>query len=202
MEEILNELGLYLDNSEKFIKLVSNDHTVFIKDSTGWNWYDQKIFDELMPDKHGAKDKLLDILSEQPPKVDVPGNEIQRDSKKNIGSHAQFLIKNHFMLRKLISPLKNAFYYMTGRRYYFVYFKCQRWGWMPKEKGGQSTGTNVFECQDVIDQHPIQFQIECNEKYGTQSEDEQGYSSREEYTIMNWNRLSRTEFEQYRGTVG
>ena len=37
----------------------------------------------------------------------------------------------------------------SSDNYYFIYYKCKSYGWKPKEQGGQSTGCNETECQEV-----------------------------------------------------
>jgi hypothetical protein len=43
-------------------------------------------------------------------------------------------------------------------KYYFVYYECQIFS--------SASPTTTMKCQAVTDKHPIQFQIDCNEKYG------------------------------------
>lgn len=85
------------------------------------------------------------------------------------------------------------------KKYYFVYYKCKRYGWRPN---GTSSGSHETECQTVVDIHPLQFQIDCNEKYGHERDIGGGYTAREEYTIVSWNELSEEEYFKYEGMVG
>jgi hypothetical protein len=88
------------------------------------------------------------------------------------------------------------------KNYYFVYYKCKQYGWKPKDMGGQSTGCNLHECQGVIDVHPIEFQLDCNKKYGDIHETHAGYTGREEYKVISWNKLTKAEYNKYKGHVG
>lgn len=85
------------------------------------------------------------------------------------------------------------------KKYYFIIFKCKRFGWNPQ---GISTGMIETECQDIINKHPIQFQLDSNEKYGKEHETGGGHKGREEYLVTNWIEISKEEYNKYKGRVG
>lgn len=91
---------------------------------------------------------------------------------------------------------------MEKKAYYFVYYKCKRCEWKPKKMGGTSNGSSESECQAIIDIHPIQFQLDCNEKYGKEHDTHGGYTAREEYRVVSWVELSKVEYDRYDGMVG
>lgn len=105
------------------------------------------------------------------------------------------------MIEYLIEKLKALRQLFVRRSYYFVFYKCKQYGWKPKEMGGTSTGCIESECQIITDKHPIQFQLDCNEKYGKEHET-RGYTSREEYKVVSWIKISKTEYDKYNGWVG
>jgi len=86
--------------------------------------------------------------------------------------------------------------------YYFVFYKCKRYTWRPKETGGGLAGFDEFECQALINKHPLQFQIDCNEMYGKEHETTGGYTAKEEYTVVNWILISRNEYLKYKYSIG
>lgn len=88
------------------------------------------------------------------------------------------------------------------RSYYFVFYKCKQYGWKPKDMGGTSTGCIENEYQAIIDKHPIQFQLDCNEKYGKEHETAGGYIVREEYKVVSWIKINKSEYDKYNGCVG
>ncbi len=89
---------------------------------------------------------------------------------------------------------------MDEHNYYFVFYKCKRYGWKPD---GTSTGHHISELQELlIDTHPLRFQLECNEKYGHQHDAGGGYTSKEEYLVVNWKRITKEEYDQFNGCVG
>ena len=83
-------------------------------------------------------------------------------------------------------------------KYYYVFYKCKCFGWKPS---GQSTGVSEIECQTIINIHPLQFQINCNEKYGKEHETSGGHTAREEYTVVNWIELTKDEYDEYHGQI-
>lgn len=87
-------------------------------------------------------------------------------------------------------------------KYYFIYYKCTRYGWLPKELGGASTGSYVVECQAITDIHPIQWQIDCNEEYDKERVRSDGHVVREEYMVVSWQELTKLEYEKYNGNIG
>jgi len=81
---------------------------------------------------------------------------------------------------------------MKELKYYFIIYKCRITTWR-KEKND----SHEQLCQNVIDIHPIQFQLNCNEKYG--NVEENGYKKKEEYLVLNWIPLTKEEYEEYKG---
>lgn len=91
---------------------------------------------------------------------------------------------------------------MSKKSYYYIYYKVEKWNWRPKDMGGTSTGSHVMECQDIIDIHPIEFQLDCNKKYNKEYETTGGYTTREEYMVIHWIKLTKAEYDKYVGHVG
>lgn len=89
-----------------------------------------------------------------------------------------------------------------GEKYYFIFYECTRCGWKPKELGGQSTGSTTTKCQKVTDEHPLDFQLKCNEKYGQQHDSGGGYTARESYLVTSWNELNYKEYLYYKDRIG
>jgi hypothetical protein len=89
-------------------------------------------------------------------------------------------------------------------KYYFIFYKCQRWGWRKcgKDSNWISTGSHVTENQSLSDVHPLQFQLDCNEKYNKEIQDNDCYKHREEYTVVSWQELTKEEYEQFDGYIG
>jgi hypothetical protein len=106
------------------------------------------------------------------------------------------------MRKYLIEKLKTLRQLFVRRSYYFVFYKCKQYGWKSKEMGGISIGCIESECQIITDKHPIQFQLDCNEKYGKEHETSGGYKAREEYKVVSWIKISKTEYDKYNGWVG
>jgi hypothetical protein len=88
---------------------------------------------------------------------------------------------------------------MKQPKYYFVYYECEICGW---NQSGMSTGSNEVNSQCIIDIHPIQFQLDCNEKYGSEKELSNGHKKREEYKVISWQELTLEEYKEYKGKVG
>ncbi len=91
---------------------------------------------------------------------------------------------------------------MEKNKYYFVFYECKIYGWKPIDMGGASTGSHTLTTQAIIDIHPIQFQLDCNEKHGKINETHSGYRGKEEYKVVSWNELSKEEYEKYKDQVG
>jgi hypothetical protein len=65
-------------------------------------------------------------------------------------------------------------------KFYFVLYVCKRIG---------KIEPNLKNCQVLLkDQHPLEWQLECNEKY-----------QREEYTVLHWQEISSDEFNRFDG---
>jgi len=87
-------------------------------------------------------------------------------------------------------------------KYYFIYYNCKIWGWKPgSEEDWVSTGCVDLNHQSVIDIHPIQWQIDCNNKWGKERI-EHGHKTREHYEIINWQRLTLEEYREFKGKIG
>jgi hypothetical protein len=90
-------------------------------------------------------------------------------------------------------------------KYYFVFYECERTEW----NDGYTMGSYIVKEQNIIDKHPIQFQLDCNEKYGFIQDhegnipiDNKGYSHREDYKVINWVELTKEEYDEFKGKVG
>lgn len=84
-------------------------------------------------------------------------------------------------------------------KYYFVVYKCEHTGW--PENGAPYT--NEHTCQDVTHLHPIQFQHDCNVKYGKRQPCSIGGGHfRETYMVTFYHELTHEEYKRYKGTVG
>jgi len=58
-----------------------------------------------------------------------------------------------------------------------------------------------MECQTITNKHPLQFQIDCNNKYGKEHPTSGGYTAREEYTVVHWIELTKEEYDEYHGQI-
>lgn len=87
-------------------------------------------------------------------------------------------------------------------KYYFILYEVKKCGWKPIELGGTSTGMNLMKCQGVINIHPLQFQLECNEKYNKERPDNGGYITKEEYTVLSWQSLTKAEYLKFKDHIG
>lgn len=88
---------------------------------------------------------------------------------------------------------------MVDKKYYFIVYECTQYGW---NSNGISTGRTIIKSQDVIDIHPLDFQIECNKKYGNEHKTSGGHTIREEYFVLTWNELTVDEYIKYKDQVG
>lgn len=88
------------------------------------------------------------------------------------------------------------------KKHYFIVYECKRYGWKPERLGGTSTGSNISKNQHLTELHPLQWQIEQNEKYGKQHEVGGGYTAREEYLVLNWIEISEEEYFKFLGHIG
>lgn len=84
-------------------------------------------------------------------------------------------------------------------KYYFIYYSCYRRSWRPDGTCQSSTTTMN---QYITDKHPIEWQLECNEKYSIVSKNEGQYTSSEEYTVVSWQVLTLDEYKRFKGKVG
>lgn len=89
------------------------------------------------------------------------------------------------------------------KKYYFVTYNCTVKTWMVV---AQTQGDLRFVsehtqiCQGVIDIHPLQFQLDCNEKYGLI--DKEGYRQSEQYFVLNWIPVTEEEYNEYKDKIG
>lgn len=84
-------------------------------------------------------------------------------------------------------------------KYYFIVYECTRYGW---NHLGVSTGSSLIKSQTMAHFHPIEWQIQCNAKYGVEHQVEGGNKAREHYLVLNWIEVSRTEFINYKDKIG
>lgn len=91
---------------------------------------------------------------------------------------------------------------MKEPKYYFIYYNCKRYGWSQDRHGNWiSSGCSDNNYQDITDKHPIQWQLDCNEKWGKERE-EYGNKHREEYMVISWQTLTLEEYKKFKGHVG
>lgn len=89
---------------------------------------------------------------------------------------------------------------MANKKYYFIYYSCFSRTWKPD---GIHHDSYTTMNQDIIDIHPLQWQLDCNEKYEPiQDSGGSGYTKSESYTVVTWNELTKTEYDLYKYTVG
>jgi len=89
-------------------------------------------------------------------------------------------------------------------KYYFIYYECKRFSRRLDVKPlslGSSYNITEMMCQGVIKKHPLQFQIDCNKKYGRERE-ENGYGVKEECKIISWNELTEGEYKKFKDHIG
>lgn len=87
-----------------------------------------------------------------------------------------------------------------NRKYYFIVYKWKITTWKILAGEWRFSDSHEQITQEITDVHPIQFQLECNEKYF--NIEENGYKKRNEYLVLNWIPLSEQEYLQYKGMVG
>jgi hypothetical protein len=67
--------------------------------------------------------------------------------------------------------------------------------------GFPTSGT--IETTKFIDIHPIQWQINCNEKWGEfHTESSGGGQRKEDYMVLHWQEVTKEEYDEYEGMVG
>lgn len=88
-------------------------------------------------------------------------------------------------------------------KYYFVYYECEviTNASTSITSSGPIT-SSTMKCQGVIDIHPLQFQLSCNEKYGMFHDNGHGGETREYYTIISWQKLTLEEYKEFKGKIG
>lgn len=79
-------------------------------------------------------------------------------------------------------------------KYYFIYYSCYISG-----KGIDDIYIPSITTmnQNIIDKHPIQWQLDCNEKYSLKG----GRCSSKKYTVINWQELSVEEYKKFKDTT-
>lgn len=82
-------------------------------------------------------------------------------------------------------------------KYYFIYYSCYRTNWPQNLPINDNTTFN----QDIINIHPLQWQIEANRKYDKQMPLGNGFYS-ENYKIVNWQELTIQEYKQFNRFIG
>jgi len=91
-------------------------------------------------------------------------------------------------------------------KYYFVYYSCYKRSWRKISETSTtiSTGSNTTYHQDIIDIHPLQWQLDCNEEYSTirESPKGSGYSHSEVYNVISWEKLTLEEYLEFKGKIG
>lgn len=62
-----------------------------------------------------------------------------------------------------------------------------------------STGKVEQFAQDVIDIHPLQWQIDTNKEFDKETPTTFGGLERSHYTVISWQELSKDDFEEFEG---
>ena len=83
-------------------------------------------------------------------------------------------------------------------KYYFVYYECETRLFTGENLMGALVKT--INEQDVIDIHPLQFQIDCNNKYSKWKKQELG-ETREKYRVISWQDLTVEEYRKFEGRL-
>lgn len=102
-----------------------------------------------------------------------------------------------------ISTLSYEEMLLIEKKYYFVTYNCKKTTWLrtsPSLGDWKFMDENTQTCQKLTDIHPIQFQLDCNEKYG-QTEDI-AYRIRNEYFVLNWIPVTEEEYNEYKDKIG
>jgi len=86
---------------------------------------------------------------------------------------------------------------MIEPKYYFINYECDSY-----TSGHGPSAMHTSKVQAITDKHPIQWQLDTNEKYDKWSDDGHGGKCREDYRVMNWQNLTVEEYKEYRYKVG
>ena len=85
------------------------------------------------------------------------------------------------------------------KKYYFLVYSCHRINW--PHMGGVNSSDTI--SQAVTKKHPIQWQLDCNGKYGhEQFEKVGGGKFKEDYKVTFYAELTEEEYHKFKGTVG
>ena len=87
-------------------------------------------------------------------------------------------------------------------KYYFVYYECYRRDWVKSGEEWICCQPRTTTCQDVTNIHPLQWQLDCNEKYAPIIETSKNNKHSEDYKIMSWNELTEEEYNKFEGHIG
>ncbi len=87
-------------------------------------------------------------------------------------------------------------------KYYYVVFNVWRCGWKPKSEGGASTGSSEKICTNIINENPLGYVLRMNMEYGNQHDTGNGYTGREEHTLLNFIEITKEEYDKYNGYFG
>lgn len=79
--------------------------------------------------------------------------------------------------------------------YYFVYYKVT-------QKFSRNFQTNEFCRQIIVDQHPLHFQLDCNEKYDHWRDDGLNGNKCETYQVISWQEISHEEYLEFKDKIG
>ena len=82
-------------------------------------------------------------------------------------------------------------------KYYFIYYSCNQTNWT-----GGKCYSHESMCQAITKIHPIQWQIDVNDKYERTHDDGHGGTKSEAYRVISWQELSKEEYNQFEGRVG
>lgn len=87
------------------------------------------------------------------------------------------------------------------KKYYFISYNWTRKFWPQSQNGICSTYEN--RMQELIDEHPLKYQTEHNEKYNYFDDDSEWTKGKasEHIEILNWKEITKEEFEEYQDYV-
>jgi hypothetical protein len=83
-------------------------------------------------------------------------------------------------------------------KYYFIYYKWYRKFW-PNSGNPYCENEKGYE-QRLIDIHPLQFQIDENNKFS--SYENNFGKGMQDIEILNWKEISQEEYEKYKDEIG
>ena len=76
------------------------------------------------------------------------------------------------------------------KKYYFIVYECTTI--YNNVCGLNAQRIDIQNDQALTDIHPIQYQANCNEKYGKWDN-----NRKEHYMVLNWIEISKKEYDEY-----